>query len=254
MKDFFNLDGRVVAVTGGYGYLGKAICLGLIYHGATVWVLARDKEKFQEMIHPQERFKGKLLFCYCDISSIESIKKAFNHVYNEKGRLNVVINNAFYMSGRHKKNFDYDDWEKGMEGILSSVFWCIKEAIPYLKKSEQARIINVSSTHGITAPEKEMLKPPQYGVAKAGVIQLTKYFASYLGPDHITVNTITPGPFPSENVQKNKKYIKKLADKTLLKRIGEPQELAGSFVFLSSGASSYITGHNLVVDGGLTAS
>jgi len=253
MNGLFNLEGKVVVVTGGYGYLGKAICLGLLSHGATVWVLARDKEKYQKAFYPQDQYKGKLFFCFCDISNIDSIKNAFKLVYDESGSLDVIINNAFYMSGRENKNFESDDWNSGIEGILSSVFWCIKEAIPYLKKSENARIINVSSTHGMMAPEKDMLKPPQYGVAKAGIIQLTKYFASYLGPDKITVNTITPGPFPAERFRNNHGYIQKLVNRTMLKRIGEPYELAGSFVFLCSNASSYITGHNLVVDGGVSA-
>lgn len=250
----FDLNGKVIAITGGYGYLGKAITLGLLSHGAAVWVLARNKEKFEWTFQNIKSGTDRLYFYFCDISRIESINKAFEFIFKKSGSLNGLINNAFYMSGRINKNFDITDWDNGIEGILSSTYWCIKEVIPFLKRSANARIINVSSTHGMLAPEKEILKPPQYGVAKAGVIQLTKYFASYLGPDNINVNTITPGPFPSDKVQKNQEYIKKLKSKTCLHRIGQPEELIGAFVFLSSNASNYITGHNLVVDGGFTNS
>jgi gluconate 5-dehydrogenase len=98
------------------------------------------------------------------------------------------------------------------------------------------------------------LNPPHYGAAKAAVIQLTKYFAHYLGTSNIQVNTISPGAFPSGKVQEDSSFIRSLEKKTALKRIGRPPDLVGAFVFLSSGASDYVTGHNLVVDGGWTVS
>lgn len=252
VENLFDLSGKVIAITGGYGYLGKSITLGLLSHGATVWVLARNKEKFQQSFQNIKSGSERLHFCFCDISRIDSIQAAFEMIIKNSGSLNGLINNAFYMSGRKNKKFNVEDWDSGIEGILSSTYWCILEAIPYLKQSANGRIINVSSAHGMLAPEKNMLKPPQYGVAKAGVIQLTKYFASYLGPDKITVNTITPGPFPSDKVQKDHEFMERLISKTCLHRIGQPEELMGAFVFLSSNASDYVTGHNLVVDGGFT--
>jgi NAD(P)-dependent dehydrogenase (short-subunit alcohol dehydrogenase family) len=113
--------------------------------------------------------------------------------------------------------------------------------------------------YGVVAPDFDVyegnlnfINPPHYGAAKAGILQLTRYYSSYLGKYSITVNSVTPGPFPSENVQKNKKFINKLASKTCLKRIGIPEDLSGVFIFLSSGASNYITGQNMIVDGGWT--
>jgi gluconate 5-dehydrogenase len=152
-----------------------------------------------------------------------------------------------------------DEWAYGIDGSLNSVFRCIREVIPYFKSQGAGKIINVSSMYGIVAPQFEVyddfpqfLNPPHYGAAKAGIIQLTKYYASYLGKLNINVNAVTPGPYPSDKVQKSDGFVKELEKKTCLNRIGNPEDLAGAFVFLASDASNYITGHNIVVDGGWT--
>ena len=113
--------------------------------------------------------------------------------------------------------------------------------------------------YGVVAPDfrvydesPQFLNPPHYGAAKAGVIQLTKYYSSFLGRDNITVNAITPGPFPSSAVQEDSDFINHLKNKTALGRVGEPEDLAGAFVFLLSDAANYITGQNIIVDGGWT--
>ena len=114
--------------------------------------------------------------------------------------------------------------------------------------------------YGVVAPQFEIyddfpayLNPPHYGAAKAGVIQLTKYYASYLGKYNVQVNTVTPGPFPSDKVQESQGFVAALEHKTCLNRIGKPEDLAGSFVFLASDASNFITGQNIIVDGGWTS-
>ena len=113
--------------------------------------------------------------------------------------------------------------------------------------------------YGMVAPDfsvysesPNFLNPPNYGAAKAGVLQLTKYYASYLGKFNIQVNVVTPGPYPAEGTQQDKEFIKKLSTKTLLGRIGTPEDVAGVFVFLASEAAAFITGQNFIVDGGWT--
>ena len=98
----------------------------------------------------------------------------------------------------------------------------------------------------------EYLNPPHYGAGKAAVLQLTRYYASYLGKYGVCVNCVTPGPFPSNSVQESPKFIEKLAGATCLNRIGKPEDLAGAFVFLASNASNYVSGQNIIVDGGWT--
>lgn len=255
----FDLSEKIILITGGYGYLGSAITESLVYHGATVYVLGRSQEKFNKAFDSKTEKEDRLLFENCDISKTDSIKKAFKKIYNSTRRIDVLINNAFYSEGQSPYKMTDKEWSTGIDGTLSSVFRCIREVMPYFEKNNSSRIINVSSMYGLVAPDfsvyddfEKFLNPPHYGAAKAGVIQLTKYYASLLGDKNITVNSITPGPYPSKQVQKSKDFIKELAGKTALKRIGEPEDLAGAFVFLASDTSNYITGQNIVVDGGWT--
>lgn len=255
----FDLTGRVIVITGGYGHLGRSIVEALLKYEATVWVLGRDQSKHDKAFRQTEIGRDRLFFQYCDVSKTSTIKNAFKSVSNHSKGIDTIINNAFYTSGNRSESLNDEDWEVSMNGTLDSVFRCIREAVPYLRDSLAPRIINVASTHGMIAPDFDiydkshgMFKPPDYGVAKAGVIQLTKYYASYLGKEGITVNTVTPGPFPPDHIQKNRAFVEKLCNKTFLKRIGKPEDVAGAFVFLASDASNYITGQNIVVDGGFS--
>lgn len=256
----FDLHDKVILITGGYGYLGKAVTESLVHHGGTVFVLARSEEKYQNTFSSNSENGKNLFFCECDISKTDSVKKAYQSIIEQQGKIDVLINNAFYLSGQDPLTMSDQDWSNGIEGTLTSVFRCIREVIPYVKESRSPRIINVSSMYGMTAPDfsvyddaPQFLNPPHYGAAKAGILQLSKYYASFLGADGITVNSVTPGAYPSEIVQKDKAFIKNLAKKTILKRIGRPEDLAGAFVYLASDAAGYVTGQNIVVDGGWTS-
>lgn len=255
----FDLSGKVILLTGGYGYLGKAATESLVYHGGNVYVLGRTKEKFDKAFEGHEELGRRLHFQQCDVAETSSIKQAYEAILSEEEKIDVLINNAFYLDGQDPLSMTDEQWNSGIDGTLSSVFRCIREVIPHLEKSDAPRIINVSSMYGVVAPDfnvyddfQEMLNPPHYGAAKAGVVQLSKYYASYLGKKGITVNTVTPGPYPPESVQEKKKFIELLEEKTLLKRIGKPEDLSGAFVFLASDASGFITGQNIIVDGGWT--
>jgi NAD(P)-dependent dehydrogenase (short-subunit alcohol dehydrogenase family) len=249
------VDQKIVLLTGGYGYLGTAIAKSMAFHGATVLVAGRSAAKFAEAFTGSINVK----FVELDVSDGESIKTSFNQVYKEYSKIDVIINNAFYSKGRSPETMTDEEWSFGVDGVLATVFRSIRAIIPIFKEQGHGRIINVSSMYGVVAPDfgvyedsPEYLNPPHYGAAKAGIIQLTKYYASYLGDLNILVNSVTPGPFPSETVQRNKTFIAALEKNTLLNRIGKPEDLAGIFTFLSSDASSFITGQNFIVDGGWT--
>ena len=255
-SDLFSLENKTVLVTGGYGYLGREICEGLAGCGAKVYVLGRSTEKFNSAFG-----ETSIKFVHCDIASTESITGAFAEVFAKEEKIDVLVNNAFYVKSQNPLNISDEDWAYSIDGSLNSVYRCIREIVPFFVKKGAGKIINVSSMYGMVSPDfsvyedsPNFLNPPHYGAAKAAVIQLTKYFAHYLGTSNIQVNTISPGAFPSGKVQEDSSFIRSLEKKTALKRIGRPPDLVGAFVFLSSGASDYVTGHNLVVDGGWTVS
>lgn len=253
MKSIFNLKNKVIAITGGYGHIGKHVTNYLSKYGAIVYVLAKDKEKFDNEFGRKINIK----FQYCDILDEQTIIESFKTIFNKHNKIDVLINNAAYTKGNSPEKMSLNDWQIGLEGTLTSVFLCIKNIIPYFKKNKKGKIINVSSMYGMIAPTfeiynnfEEFTSQPNYGSSKAAVIQLTKYYASYLGKLNITVNTITPGPFPKKEIQSHKNFIKNLKKQTCLNKIGQPEDIIGAFVFLSSDSSNFITGHNLIVDGG----
>lgn len=251
----FDLKEKNILITGGYGYLGKAVVESLCYHGANVYVLGRNENKFSDSFKSIARCE----FEHCDVSSQNSVENAIQKITKNVKNIDVLINNAYYLNPPSSNDLTDSEFTYGLDGVLTSTFRCIKSIIPVFEKQGYGKIINVSSMYGIVSPEFDIYRdfpnytnPPHYGAAKAGVLQLTRYFASLLAKNNIQVNSITPGPFPSEEVQKASKFIDELKDKTLLKKIGKPEDLAGAFTFLSSEASNYITGQNIIIDGGWT--
>jgi len=251
--------GKVIMVTGGYGHLGSAICAALVESGAIVYVAARNQRKFLEVFEEElKSSEQNLFFLHCDINSSESITNAISELVKLEGRLDGLINNAFGSRGQSPYKMSREDFNYTLDGSLGSVFDVIKQAIPFL--GEGGTIVNVSSMYGIIAPDfdayknsPEYLNPPHYGAAKAGVIQLTKYYASLLGVQGIRVNAVSPGPFPSNKVQIDELFMTNLRKRTLLGRIGQPEEVSGIFTFLMSDAAKFITGQNFIIDGGWTA-
>jgi len=259
MKHIFDLENKVSIITGGYGHLGSSMVKTLLDFGSTVVIAGKSQQKFHDKFG---NYNNNLSFVETDISDSESIKKAFSKVVDEFGSIDILINNAQYSKGQNPENMSDEEWNYSMEGVLGSAFKCIREVIPIMKSQKSGKIINISSMYGMVSPDlsiydgddcEKYLNPPHYGAAKAGLLQLTKYYAVFLAKYGIQVNAITPGPFPSYITQEeNKRFIEKLVNKVPLKRIGKPEDLAGVCILLSSNASDFITGQNFVVDGGWT--
>jgi NAD(P)-dependent dehydrogenase (short-subunit alcohol dehydrogenase family) len=255
-RTMFDLSGQVVLLTGGYGHLGQAITAGLLAHGADVVVLGRHEATF-EAAFPER--PETLHFAACDVASTESVKAAFQQSAEQYGLPSVLINNAYYGQGQQPDALTDADFARSLDGSVGAAYRCLREVLPYLRERGAGKIINVASMYGIVAPDfavydeyPQFLNPPHYGAGKAAMIQLTKYFASYLGPENIQVNCVSPGAFPSDKVREKEGFEGELRRRIPLERVGEPQDLAGAFVFLSSAAANFVTGHNLVVDGGWT--
>lgn len=257
----FDLNNKIAIVTGGYSYLGTAIVQTLYDFGATVIVGGRSNEKFLEAF--QNLDPKKVHFLQLDITQSESINHSFDHVLNQYGNIDILINNAQASKGTFQENMSDEDWNYTMEGVVGSVYKTIRSVIPTMKHQLSGKIINITSMYGLVSPDFESLykgegceqytNPPHYGAAKAAVIQLTRYFAVLLGKYNIQVNAIAPGPFPHPNIQEsNSAFIERLKSKNPLHKIGKPEDLTGVVALLSSSASDFITGQTIQIDGGWT--
>ena len=259
MNNIFDLSGKVVLVMGGSGNLGTAEVDGLAEFGATVLsVHLHDEQSDSET-------RENVIHIDADFSDPAQHKAVFDRVAKEYGRIDVLINNAAYGGGSGGKglslemeNFDDEAWATGIEGNLGLSFKSIRAAIP-LMKEKGGSIINIASMYGVVSPDPSIYgdsgnnSPVTYGVSKAGVLQMTRYAGAHLAKYGIRVNAITPGPFPNERTLANVEFTQKLADKTMLRRVGHREEIKGAIVLLASEASTFMTGSNITVDGGWTA-
>ncbi len=254
--ELFSLKGKTAIVTGGCGHLGQAMVAALTDAGATVWVAGTSLEKFYKVFGP-----GTMLrFVKIDIMDSTSIREAFSQVAAEAGHIDVLINNAAQYAGIGKKSEELsdDDWVRCIEGIAGSTYKCIREVLPFMQAG--GSIVNIASMYGIVSPYLAVYAPPceaslipvNYSAGKASVIQMTRYFGTYLIDRKIRVNSISPGPFPSPKVQENKVFADRLREKNPSHRLGDPEDLKGAVLFLASDASNYVVGQNIQVDGGWT--
>jgi len=259
MQNLFSLEGKNVILTGGCGNLGRVMAKHLLDFGANLFIV-------DVIDTPIPELTGTVTYLKCDLSDTASIQAMFAKVEELGGGVDVLINNAAYGGGAGGKkmtktrmeDFDDETWAYGLDGTVGVTFRCIRESIPFFKKNGGGSIVNIASMYGVVAPDHSIYgdtgnnSPVTYGAGKAGVVQLTKYTASYLAKDNVRVNSITPGPFPKVAATEPN-FLKILQGKTMLGRTGDPNELAGALILLCSNASSFMTGANIVVDGGWTA-
>lgn len=265
MSNGFNLKGCTVCTTGATGHLGSVLVRGLAAAGANLIITARDAKRLEALRKEIENEGGQVEAFSCDISVAGQREHFAKEILARVGRLDILINNAhggrpgpWYQSGE-------DDFAFAQTLAVTAPHDLIQRLLPLLKKGADARpggasVINVSSMYGVVSPDPAIYgdsglnSPPQYGAAKAGMVQLSRYLAVHLACHQIRVNSITPGPFPRAEIQAEMPdFCTRLVDKVPLKRLGKPEELIGPVLFLASEASSFVTGTNLPVDGGWTA-
>ncbi len=259
-SNFFSLENKTALVIGGAGYLGFEMSKALCSMGAKVIIASRDIKNFNHNMKKLKiKFKKKkpIKYLKIDISNTKSVNLFYKNLKKEcNSKLDILVNCAWNGKKNTLESINNKDWDHDINVSLSSTFKITKKLLPLLKLS-RGKIINIASMYGHVAPDyriysnKNLSNPPSYGAAKAGIIQLTKYLASYLSPFNINVNSISPGafPFPS-TIKKFPKFIKELKKKSVLGRIGYPKDLNGVIVLLCSDGGNYINGQNICVDGG----
>ena len=260
-KKLFDLTGKICIVTGGMGYLGSENVKILKDFGATV-VVTDIRQAENRWANAQQADKIGDIFVACDVSSSASIRECFQTVYNKYGRIDVLVNCATYGAGYGKDSqlefMDDDTFNTGVDGSLGVVFRGMREVVPFMKE-HGGSIINYCSMYGLVSPDLRIYgdnpqkQPPNYGAGKAGVAQITRYAAGALAEYGIRVNAVTPGPFPNPKNQDDAVFNQQLANKCMLGRFGQAHEIAGAILLLASDASTFMTGSNIVIDGGWTA-
>lgn len=256
-KNIFNLDGKVILITGGAGYLGTAISKGLASAGALVYVVGKSSEKLDNLSEYNSQFDRQRIFTKAlDINDEKAFKSLVDSVYKTNGKIDALVNNASYARREKWDDLDLIKWNDGLEGSLNHYFTCTKVVAQYFLKQKFGCIVNNASLFAFMAPCFPMhldlgnAASAHHVVSKGGILQMTKYLAALWATEGIRVNAISPGYFPQKRGEERLDYMAELNKRIPMQRIGQPEEIAGAVIFLCSQASSYITGQNIVIDGG----
>ena len=251
-----------IFITGATGYIGRCLANRFAKMGGELILTDLDLIKLKKLKKElQSNYNIKVYIKECDLGKISSIKNLNNWVLKNFSKIDNFIHNAantgISKNVDRSKNFKKQKssyWEESININVKSSFEIIKSIYKIMQKSKNPSIVHVSSIYGIIAPDWKIYKntnlvnPAVYSVSKSGLNQFTKWLASYLSPK-IRVNSVSPGGvFRGQN----KKFVKRYISKTLLKRMATEEDVVNSIIFLCSDMSNYITGHNLIVDGGYT--
>ena len=272
IQEKFDLTGRVAVVTGGVGLLGAEFCRTLAEAGAAVAVVDLNEAASRAIAESLANSGYKALVLPTDITQPASVKSAVDQVVSKFGRIDILVNSAaldpkFDPEALDKgitpgafEDYPLDLWNSALNVNLTGMFLMTQACVrPMLEQGKKGSIINICSTYGLNGPDQRIyvkegkrvaFKPVYYTVTKAGVLGFTKYLAAYYAETEIRINALTPGGVFNSHEDY---FVKNYSAKTILGRMAHKDEMNGALLFLASDASSYMTGNNLVVDGGWTA-
>jgi NAD(P)-dependent dehydrogenase (short-subunit alcohol dehydrogenase family) len=252
LERLFGLGGKTAVVTGGTRGIGMMIARGLLQAGARVVVSSRKADACDQAVAVLSEF-GEVRAVAADLSRQEECKRLAADVLSRTDTLDILVNNAGATWGEPLETFPAAAWDRVLDLNVKSPFWMVQEFLPALRKAgtqdDPARIINIGSIDGIHVSP---MTTYSYSTSKAAIHQLTRVLAKELGPQHITVNAVAPGPFPSKMMAATlEAFGEAIAAAAPLRRIGRDDDMAGIAIFLASRAGSYLNGAVIPVDGGI---
>jgi NAD(P)-dependent dehydrogenase (short-subunit alcohol dehydrogenase family) len=252
VSELFSIEGKTAVVTGGSRGIGLMIARGYVEAGAKVYISSRKADVCEEVAAELSRV-GNCIALPANLATEDECRRLAEEVAEREGRLDILVNNAGATWGAPLADFDDAAWDRVLDLNLKGVFHLTRFLVPMLAAAgshdDPARVINIGSVDGLQVP---MLETYSYSASKAAVHHLTRVLARHLAPQHITVNAIAPGPFESKMMAATlDAFGEQIAASAPLKRIGRPDDMAGTAIFLASRASAYITGTVLPVDGGI---
>jgi NAD(P)-dependent dehydrogenase (short-subunit alcohol dehydrogenase family) len=251
-RDLFSLQGKTALVTGGSRGIGAMIARGLLDAGASVIISARKQHELDEARLALSKF-GAVHALRADLSTLDGVESLAAQVADHFPTLNILVNNAGATWGMPLDDFNEHAWDKVMDTNVKAVFFLTQRLLINLRAGatadDPARVINIGSIDGLHVNPMDTYS---YSASKAGVHHLTRALARKLGPQHITVNAVAPGPFESKMMAATlNEFGDAIAKSSPLGRIGRPDDMAGVVVFLASRAGAYVTGSVIAVDGGI---
>lgn len=267
VKKLFDLNGRVAIVTGALGLIGKHHCYALAEAGANIIVADLEESVCHQFA---KSLPNDSIGVGVNIIDKKSVERLRDVTLNKFGRIDILVNNAAINDMFENpqaaaelsmfENYPLDMWQKSLDVNVTGTFLCSQIIGKVMAESGKGSIINIASTYGMVGPDQSIYKKPDgtqtfykspaYPATKGAIINFTRFLAAYWGNKGVRVNTLSPGGV--ENNQ-DEYFIKNYSTKTMLGRMAAPTDYKGAIVFLASDASSYMTGANLVVDGGWTA-
>lgn len=272
--DLFNLQGKVAVVFGGNGVLGRQFCAALLDYGARVYSCDIGGGESADIRELQDRFPSDFIVITADASIREELQAVRSAILEREDAVDILVNSTtmkyhdFYLPF---EDVSLEGWNIGLLGNLTIPFLTIQAFVPIMKERKKGSIINIASVYGIVGNDQRIYEGANiddvyvggdgsgasriyshgvYNAAKGGLITFTRYLAAYYGEYNIRVNCISPGGVTNE--RENESFVRRYSEKVPLARKALPDEMNGALIFLASDASSYVTGHNLVVDGGFS--
>ncbi len=260
VKELFDLSGKVALVTGGAGWLGTAMSEALAEAGAHVAIASRGVDTCRALADRLSQGGPECIALKLDVFDEAQVRHTVDEVAGRFGRLDVLVNNAYSGPAPDLEKATGEDLVASYRGNTVQYFAAAQQAAGHMRKVGGGSIINIASMYGVVGSYPEVYvgfpvnSPVSYHACKGAVVHLTRHLAVYWAKDNIRVNTISPGPFPKDETrQQHPGFVERLEKKVPMGRMGRPHEVKGIALLLASPAGSYITGQNILVDGGWTA-